>query len=174
MLGRADNWGTTLACGLAHLGKSLFWYTSELLFAYFLTELVGLSVSKMGIVLATGFLISAVIDLAVGFGLGNRLTTASSAGRLQFVGALFCSASLVAVFLGAWIPMEFRFGYAIATGIAFRLGFAAYDIPQNALMALATADPHSRLRIASARIWFSGAALVPARSGHTVRDCGDR
>lgn len=29
-----------------------------------------------------------------------------------------------------------RFGYAIAAGIAFRLAFAAYDIPQNALMAL--------------------------------------
>ncbi|MBV2150082.1 MFS transporter [Sphingobium sp. AS12] len=160
IFGRADSWETTLAYGFAHLGKSLFWYTSELLFAYFLTEFVGLSIHHMGAVLATGFLIGAAVDLVVGFGLERRLTTASSASHIQFVGAILCSASLIAVFLGASMPMEFRFGYALAAGIVFRLGFAAYDIPQNALMALATVDTHGRMRIASTRIWFSGAATL--------------
>jgi glycoside/pentoside/hexuronide:cation symporter, GPH family len=114
----------------------------------------------MGVVLATGFLVSAVIDLIVGFGLEQRLTTARSASRLQLGGAMFCSASLIAVFLGAWVPVEARFGYALAAGIVFRLGFATYDIPQNALMALATIDRASRLRMASTRIWFSGTATL--------------
>lgn len=147
-----------------------------MLFAYFLTELVGLHVTAMGIVIATGFLVSAVIDIAVGAGLQRRLRTASSAARLQLVGAALCSLTLVAVFLGAWLPQEVRFGYAIAAGIAFRLAFAAYDIPQNALMALGTPDAESRLRVASTRIWFSGAAtlLVAAVVGPlVVRGGGD-
>lgn len=160
ILGRTDRWGITLAYGFAHLGKSLFWYSSELLFAYFLTEFVGLSIHHMGFVIATGFLVSAAIDLVVSFRLKEQLTTASSASRIQLVGAIFCSVSLIAVFLGAWVPMELRFGYALAAGIAFRLGFAAYDIPQNALMALATINTHDRLRIASTRIWFSGTATL--------------
>jgi glycoside/pentoside/hexuronide:cation symporter, GPH family len=114
----------------------------------------------MGIVIATGFLVSAAVDLAVGFGLERRLTTARSASRLQLAGAVFCSTSMLAVFLGAWVSPEFRFAYALAAGIAFRLGFATYDIPQNALMALATIDANSRLRIASTRIWFSGTATL--------------
>lgn len=134
--------------GLAHLGKSLFWYSSEILFAYFLTEYVGLSASEMGIVLAAGFLVSALIDIAVGVGLQRRLANARAASRVQFVGALICTVALALVFLGALMPQEARFVYAIAAGIAFRFAFAAYDIPQNALMTLATsaaaASPSAR------------------------------
>jgi Na+/melibiose symporter-like transporter len=160
ILGRADNWQSTAIYGFAHLGKSLFWYTSELLFAYFLTEFVGLSVGDMGIVIASGLLVSAAIDVGVGLGLNRQLRDQVSAGKWQLIGAALCSAALMLVFLGAWLPVEWRFAYAVAAGIAFRLGFASYDIPQNALMALATADAESRLRIASTRIWFSGAATL--------------
>jgi len=160
ILGWADSWAATLTYGIAHLGKSLFWYTSEILFAFFLTEFVGLPIDRMGVVLAIGFVISAAIDLGVGAGLAARLTTARSASRIQFIGSIICSASLIAVFLGARMPVELRYGYAIMTGIAFRLGFAAYDIPQNTLMVLATSDAANRRRIASVRIWFSGTATL--------------
>jgi len=114
----------------------------------------------MGIVIAAGFLVSAAIDLAVGAGLARHMASAASASRIQFFGSVFCAASLVAVFLGAWMPSDLRFGYALTAGIIFRLSFATYDIPQNALMALATIDARERLRIASVRIWFSGAATL--------------
>lgn len=160
ILGRAENRAETLVYGLAHLGKGLFWYTSELLFAYFLTEIVGLSPPHMGAVIASGFVLSAAIDLLIGRGLAGYLASAASASRLQLVGAVICSISLIAVFVGAWLPAHCRFGYALATSITFRLGFATYDIPQNALMALATQDRPGRLRLASIRIWFSGAATL--------------
>jgi GPH family glycoside/pentoside/hexuronide:cation symporter len=160
ILGRADNWGITLVYGFAHLGKSLFWYSSEILFAFFLTEIAGLPAHEMGIVLATGFLVSAVIDLGVGHGLQRRLADAASASRLQLLGSILCSIASLIVFFGASMPAELRFSYAIGAGIAFRFAFAAYDIPQSALMALATTDPESRLRLASTRIWFSGAATL--------------
>lgn len=129
----------------------------------------------MGIVLASGFLVSAAIDLAVGAGLARRLTTASSASQLQMIGAVLCSIALVAVFLGAWVSPVHRFAYAITAGIVFRLAFAVYDIPQNALMALATGDATARLRIASTRIWFSGAAtlVVATLVGPLVARQGD-
>ena len=160
ILGKAGRWRGRLLYGFGHLGKSLFWYSSELLFAYFLTEFVGLRATQMGVVLASGFLVSALIDLSVGVGLARRLTTASSASQLQFIGAVLCSIALLAVFLGAWIAPAHRFAYAMAAGGFFRLAFAIYDIPQNALMALATGDATARLRIASTRIWFSGTATL--------------
>lgn len=145
---------------MAHLGKSLFWYSSEILFAFFLTELAGLAAQDMGLVIASGFLASAVIDLVLGHSLSRWLTSARSAGRLQFFGAVACSFGLTAVFLGALIPTDWRFAYAIGAGILFRFTFAIYDIPQNALMALGTGDSVSRLSLASTRIWFSGIATM--------------
>lgn len=175
ILGKTGSWKGTLLYGFAHLGKSLFWYSSELLFAYFLTEFAGLPAAQMGIVLASGFLVSAAIDLAVGAGLARRLTTASSAGQLQLIGAVLCSIALLAVFLGAWVAPAHRFAYAMVAGVLFRLTFAIYDIPQNALMALATGDATARLRVASTRIWFSGAAtlLVATLIGPLVSRQGD-
>ncbi|MEG3145965.1 MFS transporter [Sphingomonas sp. RT2P30] len=163
-------WRVTLVYGFAHLGKSLFWYSSEILFAFFLTEIAGLPAQEMGIVLATGFLVSAGIDLGMGYGLQRWLATAAAASRLQFVGSVLCSVAGLAVFFGASLPAPLRFGYAMVAGIGFRFAFAAYDIPQNALMALGTTDPASRLRVASTRIWFSGAAtlIVAATVGPLV------
>jgi GPH family glycoside/pentoside/hexuronide:cation symporter len=124
----------------------------------------------MGFVLAAGFLVSATIDIAMGAGLQRLLAHPASASRLQFAGSILCSIALAFVFLGAWLPLEIRFVHALVAGLAFRLGFAAYDIPQNALMALATTDESGRLRVASTRIWFSGAAtlIVAAAVGPVV------
>lgn len=174
MLGGADGWRVTLVYGAAHFGKSLFWYASELLFAYFLTEFAGLSPMQMGFVLVSGFLVSAVIDVAVGVSLQRWLQDAKTAARLQLVGAVLSSGALSATFLVAWVSDEWRFSVAISLGIAFRLAFATYDIPQNALMSLATIDRSTRLRVASTRIWFSGAAtlLVAASVGPMVAQTG--
>lgn len=170
MLGGGDSWRITLVYGAAHFGKSLFWYSSELLFAFFLTELAGLAPAQMGFVLVSGFIISAIIDVSVGLSLQRWLQDAATAARLQVAGAVLSSAALAATFLVVWVPTEARFAVAIGLGLAFRLAFATYDIPQNALMSLATIDRETRLRVASTRIWFSGAAtlLVAASVGPMI------
>jgi Na+/melibiose symporter-like transporter len=170
MLGGEGSWWVTLVYGTAHFGKSLFWYSSELLFAFFLTELAGLPPAQMGLVLVSGFLVSAIIDVTVGVSLQRWLQDAATAGRLQVVGAVLSSAALAATFLVVWVPADARFAAAVGLGIAFRLAFATYDIPQNALMSLATIDRETRLRVASTRIWFSGAAtlLVAASVGPMI------
>lgn len=160
VLGRSDGWGDTLAYGFAHLGKSLFWYGSEVLFAFYLTSLIGLPPQQMGYVLAIGLASSAAMDVVVGHRLKGVLEDARSAARLQLLGAVLCAGGFVAVFAGFWIPVEARFAYAVAAGLAFRATYALYDIPQGALMALATADGEARDRLAATRIWFSGAATL--------------
>lgn len=66
----------------------------------------------------------------------------------------------MSVFLGFWIAPDLRFGYALVTGLLFRAAYAIYDLPQNALMALATSDSAARDRVAATRIWFSGVATL--------------
>jgi Na+/melibiose symporter-like transporter len=174
MLGGEKSWRITLVYGGAHFGKSLFWYSSELLFAFFLTELAGLEPSEMGLVLVSGFLVSAIIDVSVGLSLQRWLQNAPAAGWLQVAGAVLSSAALAATFLVVWVPDHARFAAAIGLGIAFRLAFATYDIPQNALMSLATLDRETRLRVASTRVWFSGAAtlIVAASVGPMIAHAG--
>ena len=174
MLGDAGNWKITLVYGGAHFGKSLFWYSSELLFAYFLTEYAGLPATQMGLVLVSGFLLSAGIDVAVGLLFQRWLRNAQTAGRMQVIGAVLSSLALAGLFMIGWLAPEGRFLGAIALGIAFRIAYAIYDIPQNALMSLATIDGETRLRVASTRIWFSGAAtlIVAASVGPMVAQTG--
>ena len=160
ILSDVESWRTYLAYGFAHFGKSLFWYSSELLFAYFLTELAGLTPTEMGVVLATGFLASAFIDILAGIGLKRRLTTARSAGDTQLAGAILSSIALLLVFVSSWLPDHIQFVYSLLAGLAFRIGFAFYDIPQNALMALAPTSSASRMRFAATRILFSGLATL--------------
>lgn len=158
--GKRDGWFGTILYGFAHLGKSLFWYSSELLFAFFLTEFVLLPAEQMGVVLATGFLAAAFIDISTGAFFKTKLSDPHLASKLQMVGSMACSIALILVLLAAWLPVEIRFGYSLAAGLLFRACYAIYDVPQNALMALATQDRESRLRLASTRIWFSGIATI--------------
>lgn len=113
---------------------------------------------------------SAVIDVALGPVMQRFLGNARTAGQAQLLGALVSAATLLTFFAGVWVSPDIRFVYALLSGIAFRLSFAAYDIPQNALMSLATADAMARSRVASTRIWFSGTAtlIVAAAVGPLV------
>ena len=160
MLGQPDGWRSTVVYGLAHLGKSLFWYAGEILFAFYLTEQIGLPAAQMGVVLGLGLIVSAGIDVIIATRFRRTLANARASGRLQFFGSILCALAFLGVFLGFRIPEGFGFGYALAAGLAFRVAFAVFDLPQNALMALATSDSASRDRVASTRIWFSGVAIL--------------
>lgn len=118
----------------------------------------------MGVVLALGLGASALIDIAVGGRLAHLMPDARAAGRLQFIGAILCAVAFAGVFAGFWIPAEHRFAYALLASLAFRLAYALYDVPQNALMTLATRDARTRDRVAATRIWFSGLATLAVAS----------
>jgi Na+/melibiose symporter-like transporter len=155
--------------GAAHLGKSLTWYFSELLFAYFLTEFCGLKALTMGKVLAASFIFSAVVDPIVGQSLGRRAGSVGQASRLQAMGAIISGASLVLFSATGVVPAPLRFGYALSASCAFRLAYAFYDVPQNAILSLASATPQIRMGLSAIRIAGSGVAtLVVALTAATL------
>lgn len=156
VLGRRDRWSTTAVYGAAHYGKSLFWYGGEVLFAFFLTEVAGLTPAHMAGVLAIGFLISAIFDLQAGRILFRRSAGMRRAAGLQSLGAIFSGVALVGVVATALLPFPMRVGWALTTGVLFRLAFAVYDVSQNSLMANATAEVEARSRVAVTRIFASG------------------
>lgn len=160
-LGEAGLWSATGAYGLAHFGKSLFWYSSEILFAFFLTEIGGLSPYAMGAVFASGLLSSVAIDLALAWALRGTLAHIGRAGALQMLGAVLSAAALALLFLTPWIEgTAQRFAFAAGAMLVFRFAYALYDLPQNVLVGLATASQGGRTRVATMRLFFSGLAAL--------------
>ncbi|EJL36450.1 hypothetical protein PMI01_00995, partial [Caulobacter sp. AP07] len=149
-----------VAYGASHAGKSLLWYASELLFAYFLTEACGLPPRQMGLILGASLLLNALADLVGGLSLDRWVRTPGDAGRLQALGAILSAGMFVAFGLAGLVPAPDRFAFALTTIILFRLTYAAMDLPQNALLALATADDGARARLASVRYVFAGVASI--------------
>lgn len=146
--------------GFAHFGKSLFWHSSNLVFAFFLTELVGLSAAAMGLLLALSLILNAVADLGLGWGLRHRVQTLASATRLQLLGSLVCGMTLPIFALSPSLPLELRFPHALITLCLFRIGYSVLDVPQNAIMTLVTSDDESRAKVAGVRYVGSGLAIV--------------
>lgn len=160
LLGMPQSRSLTYAYAGAHFGKSLFWYASEILFAYFLTEVGQIPVRYMGLILAVGYFSGTAADLGLGLLLRQRLSHVLQTCRLQCLGAVLSALTLVLLFLCTYVPPAWSAPYALLTGIAFRVAYALYDLPQNALLSLATKDADSRSRISSLRIFFSGTASL--------------
>lgn len=149
-----------LAYPAAHFGKSVFWYSSESIFAYLLTEVIKLGPWAVGTILCASFLISAALDVGVGFILRRRLTTAASAAKLQLAGS--AATSLVVILLFAIPAMQIRSPLPVAAVavLLFRIAYAFIDIPQNAMLSIAIKSPNDRASLAASRLAASGLAAL--------------
>lgn len=148
------------AYGAAHGGKSLIWQASELLFAFFLTEICGLAPREMGVILGVSLLLNAFVDLALGRTLARWIHTLAQAGALQFAGACFAGAAFIAFGLSGLIHPDHRFAYALAAILLFRLAYPLVDNPQNAMLALATTSDAQRSNLAAVRYIAAGLAGI--------------
>ena len=145
---------------VAHFGKSLMWHGGNIAFAFYLTEICGQSPATMGWLLATSSIVNAVADRIIGSALAGRMTDGAAASRQQFAGsiaagiafAVFCAASLVSA------PV--RLGYAACSLMAFRIAYAAMDVPQNALLAFIPANGERQEQLVTARMMTGYAAQV--------------
>ena len=150
----------SLAYASAHFGKSIFWYGSESLFAFLLTEVAQLRPVSVGWVLCLSFLFSAALDLAVGVLLKRRLSTALAAAHLQLVGAFATSVALIFLFSVPAIKPESPLAISAAAVVLFRMAYAFIDIPQNAMLSSAVGNIGDRAFLASARLAGSGLAAL--------------
>ncbi len=146
--------------GAAHFGKSLFWYASETLCAFYLTEAAGLSGAAMGSVIAIGLVVAAVLDPLVDIAFARTLSTAHGAARMQVVGACLSAVTMTALFLCGSLPGRYRLAAILATIVGFRMAYALYDQPQNALINLATRSRTDRTSVAGLRLVLSGVAAI--------------
>ncbi len=142
---------------LAHFGKSLLWYASELLLIYSLTEHAGLGAAAAGLVLALGLLVSAAIGLGAGWSLRRQLRDVTSIGRLQWLGLSAAAMALLLVFAAPLLPSPLRLGYVLVLSLQFRIAYAVCDVAQNTLLSLVRwpwrgHDGASALRLAGSGI----------------------
>jgi Na+/melibiose symporter-like transporter len=148
------------AYGVGHFGKSLMWHGSELLFAFYLTEVCRMAPQVMGLVLASALFASGLMDIAVGHLLRSHARSVPAAAGVHALGA--CGAGL-AFFL--FLGIELFFGRqhvfaALAIGLVFRLAYAFYDVPQNAILGLAPGGDRLRAGLSSLRFVCSGLAAL--------------
>jgi Na+/melibiose symporter-like transporter len=153
----------------AHFAKSLFWYSSEALFAFLMTERANLTGMQAGLILAAGLFISAGLDIVVGSNLNRRVSTVITAGRMQFGGSIVTAVAMALLFAMPGTALAGSVGLALIAGVSFRLAYAFVDIPQNVLLAIGGASDQSRTQLASWRLAASGlASLTIALIGSMV------
>lgn len=150
----------TIAYASAHFGKSIFWYGSESLFAFLLTEVAQLGPSSVGWVLCGSFLLSAALDVVVGVLLKRRLSSAVSAAHLQLMGALATSAALMFLFAVPTMRPDAPLALSAVAIFLFRVAYAFIDIPQNAMLSSAAGTIADRAYLAAARLVGSGLAAL--------------
>jgi GPH family glycoside/pentoside/hexuronide:cation symporter len=149
-----------VAYSAAHGAKSLIWHASELLFAFFLTEAIGLPPSYVGLMLALSLLANAAMDLALGWLIRRRVDNAAAAAQVQAMGAVACGFALLLFASIGSLPDAMRMPFALMSILAFRCAYSLIDVPQNAMLAFATGDDAGRARVASKRYIVGGAAQL--------------
>lgn len=157
----ADCWrGSELPYALAHASKTLFWTASDIYFAFYLTQVCGLSPWTMGLLLAASYLVNAAADLFLGRRFAATVRSAEQAAQLQASGAALCSITLILFGMSALVSPDARLAACLLALMAFRLSYSLYDIPQNSLLALAGRDDRMRARLAATRLFISGIARI--------------
>lgn len=148
-----------VAYGAGHFGKSLMWHSSELLFAFYLTQVCGMAPRVMAPVLAVALFASGLFDVAVGQALRRRVRTVRAAAAVQALGACGAGVAFFLFLAIAFLPGPERVAMGVALGLAFRCAYAFYDVPQNAVLGLARGD-QLRAGLSALRFACSGLASL--------------
>ncbi len=146
----------TWAYGCAHGGKTLFWTASDLYFTFYMTEVCGVAPLHTGIIIGCSLLFAALADLGL-IGLLAGRGTGMEPARMQAFGSVASAVALLLFASVAVVPPDMRLGASIVTLFTFRAAYALLDVPQNALLALATSTDEQRRRMTAVR---NGAGAV--------------
>ena len=146
--------------GAAHFSKSLVGLSSVLIFAFFLTEIVGLSPHMMGIILGISLCFSALCDVGLGWVLREKIVSASSAAPIMLLGSILTAVSFTAFSAAGLVPQDFQLAFVSVTLLAYRFSYSLYDLPHNAMMAFITSSDSSRAGLSAARYVTAGLAKI--------------
>ena len=141
--------------GGSHFGRTLVWVAADVYAFYALTVVAALSAEEAGAVFLATMLFSAVCDLTVGWILDR--------GHLPSAG-LLAVAALVAAIAFAVSLTATSSGLAVASALLFRLAYAVYDVPHNALLKRLSVSGPSVVTVSAVR-FLTGAAASFALAG---------
>lgn len=150
--------GFTRRYVFAHFGKSLFWHCSELLFAFFLTEMCGMAPDRVGLLLALSLVVNALGDRLIGSMLSHRISDIASASRFQLFGSWGTAICFQIFAATGLLPDDWRLAAGLIGLFGFNLVYPFYDVPQNAILALAASTDSERARLSALRYMASGVA----------------
>lgn len=151
----------------------LVWQGYDVLFAYFLTQCLGLSAEMMGWIAMALMLFAAIADSVVALWIGRGGGAARRLAGLQFHGALGCAVAFPLLFCcaGSMPPLW----HAIGAGLLFQLCYKLYDLPQNALTSVLSHDRAQVLQLSSGRYLLSaGARIVVACAAYRLLQADGR
>lgn len=152
--------GRLIGFGASHFGRTVVWVAADLYALYALTRIAGLSDAVAGGVFLLVMLFSAACDLVVG-GLIDRH---GSPGVRTLIGAAGLSSVAFAVSLSSGQPL-----IAVSAAFVFRLAYAVYDVPHNALVKrLSGAGGDAVVTVSTVR-FLTGAAASLTVAGLAAR-----
>ncbi len=154
----------------AHFGKSLLWYTGELLLIFALTEYVGLSAVAAGVSVAGGLVVSAVMGMLA----AGRWSTGVSlawAGRSQWRGIALAAIALALLFVTPSLPADVHLISVLLLSLPFRAAYAVGDVAQNTLLGFGHWPWRGARGVSALRLIGSGLAalLVSAAIGLVLK-----
>lgn len=152
--------------GGSHFGRTIVWVTADVYAFYTLTMVAGLPASVAGPIFLATMLFSAACDLAVGRALDRKAVPRTG---LLISAAIVSSASFAASLVLA-SP-----GAAVLSALLFRLAYAIYDVPHNALLQRLSTAATPAVSVSVVRFLTGGAAsfLVAGLASVLVREKGD-
>ncbi|MEP9360404.1 MFS transporter [Sphingomonas sp. KR3-1] len=158
-----------------HLAKSLVWAFSDLLFAYFAHERMGLPASDIGWILFFSLVYSGALDVLAAVLLSVFPGHEDRVPRAQLAGALLTAVSGVLLFSPLSISGGELFAWLLIVSLMFRTGYAIYDVSQNALVSLLPRDDAEARHYVTTRTTLSYLAkVIVALASFAVIGTGDR
>lgn len=138
---------------VAHTAKSLLWTAGDLATIYALVSLYGVDPEQAGWLFLIGLAANALADWAVGIWLDRHPERAAG---LAAAGLIVASLAFPFTMLAA--PLGWR--ALLAATLVFRLSYAAYDVPHNALLSRLAEATGAATRLSRGRTLGTGAAAA--------------
>lgn len=149
--------------GLGEFGKAFFLHAPNLLWLFFLTDVVGIAPGVAGLIILLPMVWDAVTDPLFGF-IADRTNTRWGKYRPWLIGATpLCALAFVLFFTDPKL-LGFSDGgiiaMAVISAIIFRTTLTTVDIPHNALLARSTRSSEERSVLAGAKMFANSFAMV--------------
>ncbi|MEE4201318.1 MFS transporter [Erythrobacter sp.] len=152
--------GHILSYGLGELGTAIFIHAPNLLWLFFLTEIIGLDPTTAGLVILAPMVWDAVTDPLFGVLADKTWTQFGKYVPYLALATPFCGLSFVLFFTDPGFAGSLAAWAALGTAVLFRTLLTVVIVPHNALLARSTQDSRVRSVLAGSKMFFNAVGMV--------------